>query len=154
MKTEIKCSKCLSDKIVKSGFMNNKQRYRCKNCHYHFTLNDRRKISLEKKRLAIHLYLEGLGFRSIERVLKISNVIVMKWVNNISDTIKNIHLLSADDNSKTTITAVELDEMWHYVGKKNGDYGSGLLSIETPVKSLRGKSVLVAKKLEKSSGKK
>jgi len=38
---------------------------------------------------------------------------------------------------------IEIDEMWHYIGKKNEKSGSGWLLIEIQEKFLHGKSVVV-----------
>ena len=35
---------------------------------------------LEGLRMALQLYLEGLSFRGIERILQVSHVTVMRWV--------------------------------------------------------------------------
>ncbi len=75
------CPKCKGNKIIKSGKVKDRQRFLCKECSYHFTVN---KLG---KRLddyyvikALQLYLQGLGYREIERILGISHVTVMKWV--------------------------------------------------------------------------
>ena len=87
--------------------------------------------------------------RSIERVLKISHVIVMKWVQDIASTVE-----AARGGGKAVVETMDLDEMWHYVGKKNGSCGFGWLSIETAEKSLHGNSVVVKRKREENCGKK
>jgi transposase-like protein len=69
------CPKYGSDKKVKSGFMDRKQRYLCKNCDCHYTggINGYlESIKIE----AIRYYLEGIGFRQIERLLKVGRVSV------------------------------------------------------------------------------
>ena len=35
------CPKCKSEKKVKDGIVKNKQRYKCKGCNYHFTVEER-----------------------------------------------------------------------------------------------------------------
>ncbi|MFT4967609.1 MAG: transposase, partial [Candidatus Deianiraeaceae bacterium] len=37
-------------------------------------------LALNLKRLALELYLEGLGFRSISRILKVSHVSIYNWI--------------------------------------------------------------------------
>ena len=149
----IVCNKCSSDSNVKNGFMNGKQRYLCHGCGSNFTLNDRRRISADKKKLAIHMYLEGLGFSSIARVLEISDVIVLKWVEKIASIVEEVRKQDKI-SKKAAIRVMELDEMWHYIGKKNESAGSGWLWIGTPEGSLPGSLALVAKKQARSSGKK
>ena len=75
------CPKCHDDKIVKSGVINDKQRYLCKKCNYYFTVNKLgKKIDNYYVTKALQLYLEGLSFREIERILGVSHVTVSNWV--------------------------------------------------------------------------
>jgi len=60
---------------------------------------------LKIKRQAIQLYLEGLGFRSIERILGMSNVTVMNWVKELGQKIQEMANLYP---AKAEI--IELDE--------------------------------------------
>jgi len=131
--------------------MRKKQRYRCKKCNYLFTEGDNRKVPDVVKKLAIHMYLEGLGFRSIERVLGVSNVVIMNWVKSLAKTVETVRK-SGEIDKKPVIRKMELDEMWHCVGKKNGNYGYGLLLIEILEKSWNGNLVVVGKKLAESFG--
>jgi transposase len=59
--------------------MNGKQRYRCKSCGFNFTTGFRGK-PIELRQRALQLYLDGLGFRAIGRILGVSNVTVLNWV--------------------------------------------------------------------------
>ena len=77
----------------------------------------------ETKRLAFEMYLEGLGFRAIGRVLKISYGIVYYWVRRWG---KNSELPKRND----AIKVVELDELHSYVGQKKTTAGYGLLLID------------------------
>lgn len=75
------CPNCSSDQIVKSGIVNKKQRYKCKQCNYFFTVNKLgKKIDDYFVNKALQLYLEGLSYREIERILGISHVSIMNWV--------------------------------------------------------------------------
>jgi len=76
------CPKCSqSDAIVKSGIVNNKQRYLCKTCVYHFTVRKiGKKIDNYYIVKAIQLYLEGLSLREIERVLGVSHSTINNWI--------------------------------------------------------------------------
>ena len=76
-----KCPNCTSTKYVKSGIINNRQRYKCKECGYNFTVfKDGKKISGYYVNKALQLYLEGLTYREIERILGVSHVSVLNWV--------------------------------------------------------------------------
>lgn len=75
------CPNCGSDSYVKSGIVNHRQRYRCKSCNYYFTVNKLgKKIDDYYVNKALQLYLEGLTYREIERILGISHVSIMNWV--------------------------------------------------------------------------
>ncbi|WP_291723832.1 terminase gpP N-terminus-related DNA-binding protein [Bernardetia sp.] len=75
------CPRCQSNGVIKSGKIRSKQRFLCKTCNYYFT------VQKEGKRIdsyyvikALQLYLEGLSYREIERIIGVSHVSVMNWV--------------------------------------------------------------------------
>ncbi len=75
------CPNCGSGKYIKSGVINNRQRYKCKSCNYFFSVNKiGKKIDDYYVNKALQLYLEGLTYREIERILGISHVSIMNWV--------------------------------------------------------------------------
>lgn len=75
------CPRCESSQVIKSGFANNRQRYRCKSCNYFFTvLKEGKRIDNYYVVKALQLYLEGLSYREIERLLGVSHVSVSNWV--------------------------------------------------------------------------
>lgn len=77
------CPKCQSNCIIKSGVINSKQRYLCKKCNYFFTVNKMgKKIDDYYVTKALQLYLEGLSFREIERIIGVSHVTISNWVKS------------------------------------------------------------------------
>lgn len=146
----MKCKRCQSKNYVKAGIVWEKQRYKCKDCSYYFT-DTVQGFPLETKKLAIHLYLEGLGFRSIGRIVGASNVSVLNWVRNLAQIIEEFNQKFGRDFSKEQIRIIELDEMWHYIGKKNEKRGSGWLLLETAGLS-DGKLAVVEKKQGENFG--
>jgi transposase-like protein len=81
----LSCPKCLGNHIIKSGVINNKQRYLCKKCNYFFTVNKiGKKIDDYYVTKALQLYLEGLSYREIERILGVSHVTVSNWVKTFN----------------------------------------------------------------------
>ena len=58
----MKCVKCASVNICKNGLISEKQRYKCKNCGYHFTTGRPCK-PLYLKRLALELYLSKMNLQ-------------------------------------------------------------------------------------------
>ena len=83
------CPKCKSSHHVKDGIVRGQQRYKCKECSYRCKLDVK---SQDTQRLALEMYLEGLGFRAIGRILKISYGTVYVWVKNGVDK----HLFHAE----------------------------------------------------------
>ena len=137
------CPKCRSREFRKNGFMSGKQRYTCKECGCQFTQSYKKGQPASKKALAYVLYLEGLGLRSIGSILKVSNVAVLKWMKTLAEAWGE-----KEEHKKAPrhCEVIEIDEMWHYIQKKNKKSGSGLLLIELPEKCLPGKLVVVAAK--------
>jgi len=106
------CPKCQAESYIKYGHVSGKQRYRCKQCGCQFTRSTTKGISTHIKRFALQLYLEGLGFRSIERVLNVSNVTVMRWVKKYA-----YQLMALQEQQQCTVDVIEIDELHHYIGK-------------------------------------
>lgn len=75
------CPSCSSENNIKSGVVNARQRYKCKDCNYFFTVDKLgKKIDDYYVNKALQLYLEGLTYREIERILGISHVSILNWV--------------------------------------------------------------------------
>lgn len=75
------CPNCQSTKFTKAGIIKERQRYKCKSCNYFFTVGKiGKKIDDYYVNKALQLYLEGLTYREIERILGVSHVSVMNWV--------------------------------------------------------------------------
>ena len=75
------------------------------------------------KRMAFEMYLEGLGFRAIGRILKISYATVFQWIKKWGE---NLELPKRTE----AISVVELDEIHTYVAQKKTTDGYGLLLID------------------------
>lgn len=76
-----KCPKCEGENVVKSGIVKDRQRFKCKDCGYYFTVQKLGKhIDNYLVIKALQLYIEGVSYREIERLLGISHVSVMNWV--------------------------------------------------------------------------
>ena len=139
------CPKCKLTELCKDGIVKNRQRYKCKSCNYRFTVETIGK-SYDLKRNALILYLEGLGFRSIGRYLKVSHVAVFNWIKSFGEQLEQL-------KSEAEIEVVELDEMHTYIGSKKTIAGYGLLLIDMEKDS---STVLLAheeQKQEKNFGK-
>ena len=121
-----KCPKCGSVSYVKNGFVSKKQRFLCKDCKCNFTRSTIKGYGFEIKIQALKLYKEGLGFRSIGRLLEVSFQTVANWVRHFGKMIKDV-IQKQDINQKYDF--VEVDEMWHFLKKNAKNYGFGLLLI-------------------------
>ena len=119
------CPKCNCTKSVKSGKIKDRQRYKCKECGCNYTveIKSTAKPKSQKKK-ALHLYLEGLGFRSIGRFLGVSNVSVLNWIRDFGKKVHALHAVSQK------IEMVEVDEMNSYIGSKKNTAGFRLLLID------------------------
>jgi len=121
----MKCRKCSSEENIKFGKIDGVQRYQCKCCGYLYTVERR---STEKppevKQMALDLYLEGLGFRAIGRILKISHGTVYQWVRKTGESLEL-------PKTEGPVAVVELDEMHSYVGQKKITAGYGSPSTGT-----------------------
>ena len=93
----------------------------------------------------MQLYLEGLGFRSIGRILGVSHVSVQKWIKKFGQELEEL-------KSENEISVVELDEMHTYIGNKKNIAGSGLLLIELGKNSSTALLVAEEQKPDKNSG--
>ena len=140
------CPKCKNRNIRKDGIVKQRQRFLCKDCNYHFTVECVGKPE-RLKRDALILYLEGLGFRSIGRFLNVSHVAVFNWIKSFGESIDDIR---SDDK----IDVVEIDEMHTYISSKKTSLGSGLLLIEMGTGSSIVKLAHEKQEPEKSFGKK
>ncbi len=141
------CPKCNSSSHKKNGIVGGHQRYKCSDCGYNYTVELKSTaFSASVKRQALQLYLEGLGFRSIGRVLGVSHVSVQKWIQKFGQELEAL-------KSENEISIVEMDEMHTYIGNKKNIAGSGLLLIELGKSSSTALLVAEEHKLENYSGK-
>ncbi len=118
------CPKCGKQANCKDGRANGRQRYLCKDCNHRYTVAQRSRAGDGAvKRQALELYLEGLGFRSIGRMLGFSNVTILNWIRAFGEQLEGI-------KNDSPVQVVEIDEMHSYVGSKKTIAGYGLLLID------------------------
>ncbi|MDY0781559.1 transposase-like zinc-binding domain-containing protein [Tenacibaculum sp. IB213877] len=119
------CPNCSSESIIKSGIIKDRQRYKCKSCGYNFTVNKLgKKIDDYYVNKALQLYLEGLTYREIERILGISHVSIMNWVKKY-----NIKRPYTGDYHPT-YKIFNGDELSKYFQKTQNLSGAGVLITE------------------------
>jgi len=113
------CKKCGSNKNIKSGKVNHKQRYECKECGCHFVEGDARtndKIKAKKAFCVLFYSLGKCSFRMLAKIFDTHPSLVYKWVREAADRLPQPQI--SDD-----ITEIEFDEMWHFIKSKKTNYG-------------------------------
>jgi transposase-like protein len=125
------CPKCNSSNKIKSGKTKGRRRYRCKECGYNYSVELKSTAKPKSvKRLTLHMYLEGLGFRAIGKILGVSNVSVLRWIKEFSQQVREL------STEKQHIEMVEVDEIHSYIGSKKTTVGYELLLIDMEKDSL------------------
>jgi len=114
------CKKCGSTNFVKNGIVRNKQRFKCKECGLNFVEGDGRdRTRPEAKALALLMYGScKASYGMIARIFSVSRTTVLNWIRTMGK-------LLPEPEYDTNIEEVEIDEMWHFINKKNKKYGSG-----------------------------
>lgn len=120
------CPQCDSNNISRNGIVKEKQRYKCKDCGYNFTVEKLGK-SIETYFVikALQLYLEGFSFREIERLLGISHVSVMNWVRKYNITIPN-----RKNTYKPTTSILTYAELKEFYANRENLHGIGVTVTE------------------------
>ncbi len=119
------CPNCGSESYNKSGIVGGRQRYRCKDCNYHFTVfKQGKRIDDYYVTKAIQLYLEGISYREIERILGISHVSVMNWV-------KQTGLKRPENRAyRPTYKVLTHDELKSFYADRKNLSGAGMIVTE------------------------
>ena len=144
----MKCPKCECQERVKNGIVRGLQRYRCRKCKCNYTKSTPHGKSAEVKKMALVMYMEGIGFRAIGRLLKVSNVAVLYWVRKAAETLRQAQIW---ERRNEPVEYIQIDEMWHYIEKKQSNFGYGLLMIQGNESPSGFSVVVVVPKQEASS---
>ena len=142
------CKKCNeSEKIIKNGYVRQKQRFLCKACGYNFTEGDGR-IRHEntiKRAFCILLYTLGNGtFNFLGKLFNVSAVTVYKWIRKEAELLPNPSI-------PKDMKEVELDEMWHFIRSKKSKNGYSKPLIAVQGEPLPGLQAVVMLKQSGSS---
>ena len=130
------CKHCKSDNSAKNGFVQGKQRYKCKSCLRTYREGDcRERYTNDQRFKVIKMYLEGVGIRSIERLENVGTSLIIQWIGKFSATLrKKLSEATISEDAKE-IQILELDEFFSYCQKKTKST-YGLLLIESEIKLL------------------
>ena len=120
----MKCPRCESTHIRKNGRQRGKQNYICVNCKRQFIESyDQKGYTEDVKIECLEMYVNGSGFRAIERVKKVHHTTVINWVRQVASTLP-------DTPYRSEIPEVtEVDELETFVGSKKTNFGCGQRSI-------------------------
>lgn len=119
------CPKCTHSRSTKAGVVNGRQRFRCKKCGYHFTVKKMgKRIDQYYVTKALQLYLEGLSYREIERIIGVSHVSVMNWVKQYG--INRVESGEYHPNYRI----LNHDELQRIMNDREGLKGKGMLITE------------------------
>jgi transposase-like protein len=110
------CKRCAqTDTLVKNGRIRSQQRYLCKHCRYNFVPGDRRQdkgYPTEVKALAVLLYgTMKSSYGMIARLLGTTRKTVYFWIRKAGSQLPEPPI-------SENIKAIEFDEMWHFISKK------------------------------------
>lgn len=96
--------------------------YLCKACRRQFieTYDPPCGYSDEVKRECLKMYVNGMGFRGIERVKGVHHTTVITWVKHIGELLPDAY----DPDVPPEVG--ELDELETFVGSKKPKFGCGL----------------------------
>jgi len=86
------CPRCKSLDHKKNGKVNVRQRYKCSDYGYNYSVELKSTASSPSvKRQALQLYIEGLGFRSIGCFLGVSHVSIQKWIKKFGQELEELN---------------------------------------------------------------
>ncbi len=117
----MQCPECGSSHIRKNGVKQSKQNHICVACRRQFIdeYDASRTYSEEVKQHCLKLYVNGMGFRAIERVTDVHHTTVIYWVKQ-----RGAQLADAPEVAEIPQVG-ELDELETFVGSKKTRCGSG-----------------------------
>jgi len=134
------CKHCGSKERVKNGYVQGKQRFKCRECGKSYRDGDLRERYTNEQRLrVVKWYLEGVGIMAIERMEGVPNPLIIKWIRKFSKILRQrLNETPIPDNARE-IEIIELDELFSYCQKKLTKSTYGLLLIGTEIKLLTSK---------------
>jgi transposase-like protein len=117
----IKCPECKSTHGNKNGHKAGKQNHICVDCGRQFIegYEAQRGYSEEVKRECLTMYVNGMGFRAIERIKGVHHTSIINWVKQVGELLPNAY-------TPATIPQVgELDELETFIGSKKAGASLG-----------------------------
>ena len=110
----MQCPECNSTHINKNGHKKGKQNYICFPCKRQF-IDDyklQKGYPKEVRREGLKMYVNGMGFRAIERVKNVHHTTIINWVKEAGKLLPDFY------EPETNPEVGELDELQTFVGSK------------------------------------
>ncbi len=113
----MQCPECGATHIRKNGKRKGQQNHICVTCGRQFinAYEPPRGYSDEVRRECLKMYVNGSGFRAIERVKGVHHTTVITWVKPVGNCLPDAY------DPDITPRVGELDELATFVGSKNQD---------------------------------
>jgi len=117
----VKCPECKSIHVNKNGHKKGKQNYLCVECGRQFIecYQPHKGYSQEVKKECLKMYVNGMGFRAIERIKGVHHTTIINWVKQVGE------LLPEAYEPDTIPDVGELDELETFIGSKKTKSGCG-----------------------------
>jgi insertion element IS1 protein InsB len=110
----MQCPKCASTHVRKNGKKAGKQNYICADCGRQFIdAYEPKGYSDELRQECLTMYVNGSGFRAIERVKKVHHTTIINWVKEIGRVLPDAP--AYDEIPEIT----QVDELETFVGKRH-----------------------------------
>lgn len=83
-------------------------------------------MSSDKKKFVLCLYISGLSFRAIAKIVNVHHSAVHRFIKKYAQD-----NYEKPEPCEDAVIKLELDEMWHYIQNKKTNSGFGKLTAET-----------------------
>lgn len=114
------CPHCTSSNLSKNGHRRGKQNYICRDCVRQFVeYYSSQGYSDEIKQQCLKMYVNGMGFRAIERITGVNHNTVINWVKKAASPLPDA------PKSSQIPEVTQIDELQTFVAKKKIRSGCG-----------------------------
>jgi transposase-like protein len=117
----MQCPECQSTHVNKNGHKRGKQNYICVGCGRQFLdgYQLHKGYSEKVKRECLKMYVNGMGFRGIDRVKNVHHTTIINWIKQVEKLLPDFY------QPETNPQVGELDELETFVGSKKTQPGYG-----------------------------
>ena len=103
--------------------MSGSQKYRCHACKKIYNPAPQKQgYDQQKRHMALKMYVDGLGFRRIGRLLGVNHQSVVNWVNAYHAALPPLPEVAPDTEGKVEV--IEMDELFTFIGAKKAVFTS------------------------------